>query len=205
MTKLYRFLQIIVKPFYKIFFRMEVKGLENELTEGPCIICANHISMHDIFLIAVNLKRQIYFFAKKELFKNPLLAKILRAFGTVSVNRGQADLQSITNSIELLKEGKYLGVFPQGTRMPGKEPNPDDAKSGIGMMAFRGKSNILPVYIQAKGHKLRLFRKTTVIVGKPIMYEELGFTKGTIIEYRAASRFIFEKICELGKENENAN
>lgn len=205
MTKMYRFLQAVVKPFYKIFFRMEVKGLENELTDGPCIICANHISMHDIFFLAVNLKRQIYFFAKKELFKNPILAKILRSFGTVCVSRGQADLQSITNSIEILKEGKYLGVFPQGTRMPGKEPDPADAKSGIGMMAYRGKSNILPVFIKTKKHKISLFRKVTVIVGKPIMYEELGFSKGTIMEYRAASRLVFEKICELGKENEDGN
>ena len=205
MTKMYRFLQILLKPFYKIFFRMEVKGLENELTEGPCIICANHISMHDIFFIAVNLKRQIYFFAKKELFKNPILAKILRSFGTVSVSRGQADLQSITNSIEILKEGKYLGVFPQGTRMPGKEPDPADAKSGIGMMAFRGKSNILPVFIKTKKHKISLFRKVTVIIGKPIMYDELGFTKGTIMEYRAASRYVFEKICALNEEENHGH
>jgi D-lyxose ketol-isomerase len=48
--------------------------------------------MHDIFFIGVHMKRQIYFFAKKELFKNPILGKILRSFGTISVNRGGADL-----------------------------------------------------------------------------------------------------------------
>ena len=84
---------------------MRAVGLENELPDGPCIICANHISMHDIFLIAVNLKRQIFFFAKKELFKNPLLARFLRSFGTISVNRGTVDLHSITQSIDVLKSG----------------------------------------------------------------------------------------------------
>ena len=78
MTKMYRFLQILFRPIYKLFFRVEVRGLENEMTEGACIICANHISMHDIFFIGTHLKRQIYFFAKKELFKNKLLGKILR-------------------------------------------------------------------------------------------------------------------------------
>ena len=105
MNKGYRFLQILLKPFYKIFYRMRVTGLENELPDGPCIICANHISMHDIFLIAVNLKRQIFFFAKKELFKNPLLARFLRSFGTISVNRGTVDLHSITATIEVLRAG----------------------------------------------------------------------------------------------------
>ena len=69
MTKMYRFLQMIFRPIYKLFFRVEVIGLENELKEGACIICANHISMHDIFFIGTRLKRQIYFFAKKELLK----------------------------------------------------------------------------------------------------------------------------------------
>lgn len=205
MNKRYRFLQIILKPFYRLFFRMRAVGLENELSDGPCIICANHISMHDIFLIAVNLKRQIFFFAKKELFKNPLLAKFLRSFGTISVNRGTVDLHSITQSIDVLKSGGYIGLFPQGTRMPGKEPSPSDAKSGIGLMAYRAKSNILPVYIQTKHNRIRLFRRVTVIVGKPILYEELNFTRGGMAEYDAASKLIFERVCELGKTQGNGS
>lgn len=205
MNKLYRFLQIIVKPFYRLFYRARVIGLENELPEGPCLICANHISNHDIFLIAANLKRQIYFFAKKELFKNRLLAKILRWFGTVSVSRGIADLHAITQSIAVLQDGKYIGIFPQGTRMPGKEPSVEDAKSGVGLMAYRAKSNVLPIYIKTKNNRIRLFRRVTVIVGKPIMFEDLGFTKGTMAEYNAAAKLIFEHILALGKEGENAD
>lgn len=203
MNKGYRFLQILLKPFYKIFYRMRVTGIENELPEGPCIICANHISMHDIFLIAVNLKRQIFFFAKKELFKNPLLAKFLRSFGTISVNRGTVDLHSITATIDVLRAGGYIGLFPQGTRMPGKELTPEDAKSGIGLMAYRAKSNILPVYIKTKNNRIRLFRPVTVMIGKPILYEELGFSHGGMAEYDAAARLIFERVLEIGKSAEN--
>lgn len=199
MNKGYRFLQILLKPFYKIFYRMHVIGLENELPDGPCIICANHISMHDIFLIAVNLKRQIFFFAKKELFKNPLLAKFLRSFGTISVNRGTVDLHSITATIEVLQSGGYIGLFPQGTRMPDKEPSTSDVKSGVGLIAYRAKSNVLPVYIKTKNNRIRLFRPVTVIIGKPILYDEFGFEKGGMAEYDAASKLIFERILEIGK------
>ena len=205
MNKGYRFLQILLKPFYKIFYRMRVTGLENELPEGLCIICANHISMHDIFLIAVNLKRQIFFFAKKELFKNPLLAKFLRSFGTISVNRGTVDLHSITATIEVLRSGGYIGLFPQGTRMPDKEPAAEDVKSGVGLIAYRAKSNVLPVYIQTKNNRIRLFRPVTVIIGKPILYDELGFEKGGMAEYDAASKRIFERILESGKAAENGD
>ena len=205
MTKMYRFFRALFRPVYKLFFRLEVKGLENELEEGACLICANHISMNDIFFIGTQLNRQIYFFAKKELFKNPILAKILRSFGTISVNRGAGDLKAIKSTIEVLEKGNYVGLFPQGTRIPDKEPSVDDAKGGVGLFAYRSKCSILPVHIKTKNYRVRLFRKVKVIVGKPIPYEELGFTseKGNMAEYNAASKLIFERICELGKEAQN--
>ncbi|MBR5187928.1 MAG: 1-acyl-sn-glycerol-3-phosphate acyltransferase [Clostridia bacterium] len=203
MTKMYRFFQILFLPLYKLFFRLEVKGLENEMKEGACIICANHISMHDIFFIGTHLKRQIYFFAKKELFKNPILGKILRSFGTISVNRGAGDLKAIKSTIEVLEKGCYVGLFPQGTRIPDKEPSVEDAKGGVGLFAYRSKCSILPIHIKTKNYRVRLFRKVTVTIGKPIPYEELGFEKGNMAEYNAASRYIFERICELGKEEQN--
>ena len=205
MTKMYRFLQGVFRPIYKLFFRLEVKGLENELEEGACLICANHISMHDIFFIGTHLKRQIYFFAKKELFKNPILRKVLTSFGTIPVNRGAGDLKAIKSTIEVLEKGNYVGLFPQGTRIPDKEPSVDDAKAGVGLFAYRSKCSILPVHIKTKNYRVRLFRKVTVTIGKPIPFEELGFSaeKSNMAEYNAASRLIFERICELGKEEQS--
>lgn len=197
MSKLYRALQVLLRPFYKLFFRMRVVGLENELAEGPCLICANHISMHDILFIAVNLKRQIFFFAKKELFRVPILRWLLRKVGTISVNRGTVDLKSIQSSIQVLNEGKYVGIFPQGTRRPNVDPRTTEVKSGVGLMAYRAKSNVLPIYVQTKNQKIKFFRQVTVIIGKPILYEELGFENGGMKEYDAASKLIFERICAL--------
>ncbi len=204
MTKMYRFFRSLFRPIYKIFFRLEVKGLENELKEGACLICANHISMNDIFFIGTQLNRQIYFFAKKELFKNKLLAKILLSFGTIPVNRGAGDLKAIRSTIDVLEKGNYVGLFPQGTRIPDREPSVDDAKGGVGLFAFRAKCSVLPIHIKTKNYRVRLFRKVTVTIGKPIAYEELGFSaeKSNMAEYNAASRYIFERICELGNEEQ---
>ncbi len=193
----YRFLQIVVKPFYKLFFRLEINGRENELPEGPCLICSNHISNHDIVFLAVSLKRQIYFFAKRELFKFKPFGAILKWFGTISVSRGQVDLKAITQTIDVLKDGGYIGIFPQGTRTH-KVPAPEQAKSGVGLMAYRAKANVLPIHIETKNHRVRMFRKVTVTIGKPISYEELCFEKGGMAEYNEAARVIFTKICELG-------
>lgn len=198
MNKVYRFFQGLLRPFYKLFHGLTVVGRENEPQSGACLICANHISNHDVFMIAVSLKPQISFFAKKELFDNKLTRWFVNGLGAIPVNRGTADLHSIRASIEVLKNGGYLGIFPQGTRMPEVTPSPADAKNGVGLLAFRGKSNVLPIFIQTKNNRIRLFRRTRLIIGKLMPYEEFGFTKGNMEEYDRASKAIFTRICELG-------
>ncbi len=198
----YRFLRAVVRPFYKLFFRVEVIGRENEPEEGALLVCANHVSNHDIIFLATSLKRQIYFFAKRELFKFKPFGALLRAFGTISVNRGTVDLKAIHEVIDVLSDGGTIGIFPQGTRTH-EEHKPEQAKSGVGLMAYRAKAGILPVYIKTKAHRVRLFRKVTVIIGKPIPFEELGFTKGGMSEYDAAAKNVFATICELGAAHEN--
>ena len=102
--------------------------------------------------------------------------------------------------ISSLEKGEAVGIFPQGTRIPGKDPAETKIKSGIGLIAYHAKATVLPVFIGAKGMKVRPFRKTEVRFGKPIAFDELGFENGGIDEYRHASEIIFEKICELGKD-----
>lgn len=198
MNKAYRFLQVILRPFYKLFHRLTVVGQENEPKSGACLICANHISNHDVFMIAVSLKRQISFFAKKELFDNVLTRWFVKGLGAIPVNRGKADLHSIRASLDVLKSGGYIGIFPQGTRMPGKVPSPGDAKGGVGLFAYRARSNVLPIFIESKNNRTRLFGRTKLTIGKCISFEELGFTKGGMEEYDRAAKTIFTRICELG-------
>lgn len=102
--------------------------------------------------------------------------------------------------ISSLEKGEAVGIFPQGTRIPGKDPAETKIKSGIGLIAYHAKATVLPVFIGAKEMKIRPFRKTEVRFGKPIAFDELGFENGGIDEYRHASEIIFEKICELGKD-----
>lgn len=199
MNKAYRFLQVILRPFYRLFHRLTVVGRENEPQSGACLICANHISNHDVFMIAAALKRQISFFAKKELFDNKLTRWFVKGLGAIPVNRGTVDLHSIRACLDVLKNGGYIGIFPQGTRMPDVTPSPADAKSGVGLLAFRAKSSVLPIFIETKNHRIRLFRRTRLIIGKRISYDELGFTKGGMAEYDRASQSIFCRICELGQ------
>lgn len=200
MNILFRIADILLFPVIRLIFRAKQKGKENIPKEGPVIIAANHLHAFDMFFISTFSRRSIRFLAKAELFRNPFGRLIFRGAGAIPINRAAAGVESVKEVISSLEKGEAVGIFPQGTRIPGKDPAETKIKSGIGLIAYHAKATVLPVFIGAKGMKIRPFRKTEVRFGKPIAFDELGFENGGIDEYRHASEIIFEKICELGKD-----
>ena len=178
-------------------------GTENEQTEGPLIVCANHTAMLDVLALAISFKRQLRYLAKKELFKVPLLAPLIRALGAYAVDRGTGDVAAIKKTLTLLDEGEVVAMFPQGTRYRGVDPAETAVKPGIGMLVYRSKADVQPVFVRVKGYRYRLFRKKEVIIGKPIRYEEFGFTTGGKEEYARAAELVFDRILALRNEYQN--
>lgn len=185
----------------KFFFRIHAHDAENEPLEedGPYIICSNHISNADpVFLCAATSEQQPCFMAKKELFKVPILNKIVKALGAFPVDRKGADVGAIRKTIKMLEEGKCIGIFPQGHRFKGVYPRETEIKSGLGMIAVKAQANILPCYIKMKKRKWALFRRVDVYIGKPIKFEELNYDPEASGEYMRISNYVFDKICTIG-------
>ncbi len=191
----YKVIIAILKPIFYFLFRIKVVNREN-IPEGAAVVCVNHTSMMDVVFIAVafGVKETFAFMGKKELFKNPILRWLFKAVGAFPVDRGTADLGTIRNSITALKDGKKLLIFPEGTRVKGGAENSDDVKSGIAMIALRASAPMLPVYLSTKK---RLFRRTYVIIGEPVIPEK---REGTSAEnYRRISTEVFDYILALGE------
>ncbi len=193
--------KVLARPV-RWLFKCEAENTENLPEEGGAILCANHTSLLDVIIMSAVLNRQIRYMAKKELFKVPLLSQLISALGAFPVDRGGADVAAIRKTISMVEGGELVGIFPQGTRHPGVDPRTTEVKNGVGMIAYRAKSSVVPVYIKTKNNRTMLFRKTKIIVGEPISYEELGYEKGGNAEYKAASELIFDRICTLGERSE---
>ena len=101
-------------------------------------------------------------------------------------------------SIELIKGGSAIAIFPQGHRYPGVNPADTPIRNGAGLIAYRTGAPIVPVCIKTEGVKYKLFKKVQVIFGKPISNEELGFTKGGSDEYARATEIAYERLLRLG-------
>ena len=195
-SKLYRAVVTIIRPFVRILYRLKVVGLENIPAEDGVIICPNHTSNADPVVLAVSLKRQIYFMAKAELFKNKLLGKLFKMVGAFPVERGKGDTSAIDSAEKILKNGEQLGLFIEGTRS-----KTDDflrPKTGCAMIAYKTGATIIPVCITgANEHKLKILKMNVISIGEPIKVNQLNVKEGTGKEFRDTSRFIMESIKEL--------
>ena len=194
------FYQIIYKLFsrpVRAIWRVSSEGAEN-IPEGGCILVSNHTAMMDVLVLEAASPRQIRFMAKKELFKIPLLNILIRALGAYPVNRGGADVSAIKHTIEMLKGGAAVGMFPQGHRYNGVDPRTTTVKTGAAMIAQKAGVQVLPVFVKVKNNKHFFLCKKEVIVGKPISVEEMNYNPEAPGEYQRIADYLFEKVCELG-------
>jgi 1-acyl-sn-glycerol-3-phosphate acyltransferase len=109
-------LRAVLKPAILLYFRLRRLGREH-IPAGGVILAANHRSFLDPFAIGCCNPRPIYFVAKQELFRNPLLGWILNCMGAFPVRRGESDDESVKTSLALLDRGEAIVIFPEGTRI----------------------------------------------------------------------------------------
>lgn len=145
MSGLYRFGRFLAKWYYRIFFKLELEGLEHIDFSNPYIICANHIHLQDPFVVAGIVPIPIRFMGKKELFEIPVIGFFLKRLGVIPVDREANDIRAIKASLGVLKNKETLGLFPEGTRNKGYTPLP--VKAGLAMLSVKTGTPILPVTI----------------------------------------------------------
>jgi len=112
----YIFARAIVKSVLTPLYRIETIGTEHFPKEGGVLLCSNHIDNLDPPVVGFTAPRPVFFMAKAELFKNPLLKKLMTSIQAFPVKRGMSDREALRTGLKYLKEDKVVGLFPEGTR-----------------------------------------------------------------------------------------
>ncbi len=184
---LYYVAYVVLYPFYWYRF----VGREN-LPEGACVLCANHTANSDvIFLVlATGPKWDIGIMGKDTLFRFKPFGALLRWLGGFPVKRGSSDIHAVKTGFAILKAGKKLVIFPEGTRVkPGMKSEP---KTGAALFAVRNQVPMVPVYVP-EGRKV--FRKNTVVIGKPYAPQVEG--KPDQHQYQVITEELMRRIMDL--------
>jgi len=160
----YAFGKFVVNATFRMLFRFRVLGAENVPLEGGLVVAANHLSNFDPPILGIAMPRPVFYMAKKELFAMPVLGTLIRHMNAFSVDRQVGGTAALRASLRMLKEGRCVGIFPEGGR---NVSGTREEKAGAAFLAAASGVPVVPAAIVGT-RKLRPFGRVTVVFGEPI-------------------------------------
>lgn len=151
----------------KLYYRAEIIGIENIPKDEPLIFCGNHRSYLDPPLMVATAKRDVKFLAKEDLYKNKFLAFLGWVFEAIPVKRNSKDISALKETLKVLKNGKCIALFPEGTRN-GLEKG-EKVKDGAAFFTVKSGAKVIPCGIKG-GTKEN--KKVTITYGKPLDFSK---------------------------------
>lgn len=163
---LYGFAQKVLLPPVLAVWRFKVYGADRVPRDGPLIVACNHASYMDPVALGVACPRPLSYMAKAELFRIPVLGPLIRAVHAYPVERGEktSAAAAIKKSVQILREGRAIGIFPQGTRV---RDGAGDAKAGVAVLANLGQAPVVPAYVWGSKDAVKL-HQIKVAFGDPM-------------------------------------
>jgi 1-acyl-sn-glycerol-3-phosphate acyltransferase len=155
----YTLSRILAGPFLHTIWRPKVTGAEHVPASGGAIIAANHQSMIDSVFLPLMLDRPVTFSAKAEYFtaSGPaarLWAAYLKATNQLRMDRDgpRAAQDTLEAALDLLRQGKLFGIYPEGTRSP--DGRLYRGRPGVGWLALKSGMPVIPVALSGTRHVL---------------------------------------------------
>lgn len=127
------------------FCKLRLEGVERLPNEGGVIIASTHTATLDPVILGCAFHRPLTFMAKEELFWFPPFAALIRTLGAFPIRRGEPDRRALRKAIALLRQGRCLVIFPEGTRNPNWQLRQPEL--GVALLAAWSKAPVLPVAI----------------------------------------------------------
>ena len=113
------------------------------------------------------------------------------ACGADTVLNSIVGIAGLAPTLAAIEKGSKIALANKETLVAGGKIVMDTAaEKGV---------DILPVFVHRKDNTPKLFRKTTVILGKPIKFSELGYDPEKSGEYARIVGIVFDEVCKLGE------
>jgi 1-acyl-sn-glycerol-3-phosphate acyltransferase len=206
----YWFLKFVaIGPAVHVIFRPRAEGMEHVPVTGGAILASNHLSAADWIYMPLSLKRRVTFLAKAEYFTGKGLKGFLqRAFfsgaGQVPIDRSSASSaeNAIQTGLRILREGKVLGIYPEGTRSP--DGRLFRGKTGVARMALETGVPVIPVAMIYSPKKLpfgKTITRVQVRFGELLEFSRYeGLSGDRFVERSITDEIMYEIMTLSGQE-----
>jgi 1-acyl-sn-glycerol-3-phosphate acyltransferase len=196
-------LWVLFRALGRLLFRYRVVGVENIPRRGGILIAANHASYLDIPMLGCGLPRRAAFLGRHDLFPIPGLRWVCEWLGWIPIRMNRLDRQGFGKAIALIKEGKAVVIYPEGTRSLMGALGP--GRPGIGVIVAETKCPVIPAYLRGThevlppGSKWIRLRPIEALFGKPLDFTaDVKWGTGKQF-YKHVSRTVMARIAELGE------
>ena len=165
----------MVGPVARRLWHIDLEGYDQLPTEGPAILCPNHISFLDSAFLMLTLPRNISFVGKAEYMDSWKTKYLFPAMGMIPIDRagGDKSQSALDTAAGVLDRGELFGIFPEGTRS--RDGVLHKGRTGAARLAVQAGCPIFPVgivgtdKIQPPDAKLpKPFGECTIKIGRPI-------------------------------------
>jgi 1-acyl-sn-glycerol-3-phosphate acyltransferase len=198
MKPFYKLCWLILRVYLRLFCKLKIDGVENVPLTGAVIIAANHIGAADPPIVGTCVKRELYFLAKKELFKGIFMRTLISNLNSIPVNRSILDQRALQAAEDALRRGYGLILFPEGTRSRTGELR--KGKPGVGLLARRVMVPIIPAYVEnSRGFLTLVFKwkRLKVRFGEPLDINWIASFPDDKEGYRAITEQLMSRIARL--------
>ncbi len=193
---------------FKLIWQIKVFGIKNLPPNETFILCPNHGSYLDGFLIVVSLprwlKKHMFFLGYRAYFEAPIIRNIVKLIRIIPISPGAQLIDAIQACAYILRNGKTACIFPEGVRSIDGEIK--EFKKGVGILAKELDIRLIPVYIKGsyeswpRTNRFPRPNPVTIVFGRPHNAEELkkeGSRLGAKDDYEAITLGIREEVMKL--------
>jgi 1-acyl-sn-glycerol-3-phosphate acyltransferase len=197
----YGLLWVLTRSVAWLCFRYRVVGTVPRT--GGLLIAANHASYFDIPLLGCGMTRRAWYLGRSDLFPIPGSKVILQWLGWIPLRLGRLDRKAFDKAIALIKQGKVVVIFPEGSRT--LDGRLQEAKAGLGMIVAQTGCSVVPAYLKGtfevlpSGAKWPRFRQVTVRFGEPVTFPKVEQNGENKKFYQDVSQTVMERIAALGE------
>ncbi|GER24004.1 1-acyl-sn-glycerol-3-phosphate acyltransferase [Zafaria cholistanensis] len=204
--------RIFIAPLVNLLFRPWVKGLDNIPAQGGAILASNHLSVSDSIFLPVAVDRPVVFLAKSDYFtgkglKGKLTAAFFRLSNQLPMDRsgGAASASSLGAGEQALREGKLLGIYPEGTRSP--DGRLYRGKVGVAKLALATGVPVIPVAmigtdkVQPIGKTVPNIRRVGMVIGEPLDFSRYaGMAEDRFVQRSVTDEIMYALMRLSGQE-----
>ncbi|MBU4376225.1 MAG: 1-acyl-sn-glycerol-3-phosphate acyltransferase, partial [Candidatus Omnitrophica bacterium] len=202
----------ILRIVFRMVWRLRISGTKNIPRTVGYILCVNHGSYLDSFIVAASmpasLRKHLFFIGFRALFEFLIIRNIVRFIRVIPIDASTHLVEAMQACSYVLKNGKVACIFPEGERTIDGEVK--EFKKGIGILAKELNIPLVPVYISGsyeswpRTKPLPRPRPIKITFGRPFDFEELkkeGLRLGAKDDYEAIALGIREEVIKLkGKQ-----